>query len=488
MTWAVRRLEGIMRLRRSALWSIVVILASAAPPAAVPTTVAASAPRRAADASPAALTPYEQRALDFRQTFGLDDGSELIIRAETDPNYSAIDYGVPLSTNEQSEMQRRVRLEQGIIPAADFARHQATWAGYYLDQHAAGAPVFLFTGDEPSIVPNLVKLLPPDTDFRVVHVSRTYDELETQKERILASAEEIRARGIKITHVGIDTIGNAVVVSIDGLTDEAQLMIESEFGSGIVFDDRPEAVLDSCPNSNCRPIKGGIEMDGSSGFACTAGFVVRRADHGAPLSILTAGHCIWVNGRSASLNKPWTHLNGTTHDKFGDSKYHTFYNHSPADVGIIEIDPDEQPSTANVLYIHNSSGGSTYSVIGYVPDFSQTVGSQACAYGMNSNDSACKAITNFDTADISEADGTTYTIDHVKEYSWNLIGGDSGGPIYQVYSGTQRVMLGTHVHSDPGGPGPGTGWYSPYNVGEAEYEVRSGGDSYYVCLNPTCTH
>lgn len=95
-------------------------------------------------------------------------------------------------------------------------------------------------------------------------------------------------------------------------------------------------------------------------------------------------------------------------------------------------------------------------------------------------------ITDPDQANLSKAGSANYWIDHTKEYGWNLIPGDSGGPIYKVFAPGQRMMLGTHVHSEDGG-GAGTGWYSPYYTGRNEYQLQSGGDSYYLCTNPACT-
>ena len=48
------------------------------------------------------LSSRQQRALEFRRTFGLDDDLSVIIDAESDQRYSSTNYGVPLSSEEES--------------------------------------------------------------------------------------------------------------------------------------------------------------------------------------------------------------------------------------------------------------------------------------------------------------------------------------------------------------------------------------------------
>ncbi len=434
------------------------------------------------------LGDSQQRALEFRTTFGLDPDDILIVAAEKDPSYSSANYGVPLSVAEESELQRRVQLELDSHAAVDLAAKQPTWGGYFIDQHSQGAPVFMFTADEESMKDDLQRLLPKDSGFRTIRVEHTLADLQRVKDSIVAAWDELRADGIKVTHTGIDLIGNAVTVGIDGLTDEATAKIVGRFGPNIKFRDAPPAEGDACPHSSCRPFKGGMDIVGAFGHACTSGFIVRRDQHGAPLSIVTAGHCIWVNGQANSLNKRWYHLTGTTKDWFGDSKYHTFFNNSNADVGLIELDPDEFPAQANKLYINNGSSGAIYTVTNWINSSYQTVGSQACAYGAYSNNSACVTIVDADEDNFSCVLNNTvcYTIRHTKEYGYNLIDGDSGGPIYQVGSSTNRYALGTHVHSQSGG-GSGIGWYSTYFDGRVAYGAASGGvDDYVICITASC--
>ena len=423
--------------------------------------------------------------MGWRERVGFSAEPALVVRAETDPEYSDDNYGVPLSQSEEAEMLRRQQLEVDSYAAADFGARQRTWAGYWIDQKSRGAPVFLFAGDPEEHREALASLLPAESGFRVERVSRTLADLEALQEEILASWDVLRTAGIDVTNTGIDLIGNTVHIGVHHLTEGQEAELVLRFGQEVVIREQPPAVADACPVSNCRPMKGGMKITSVTGsWDCTSGFVVRRTFHGARLSILTAGHCVDL-ARTTTTGGNWYHSDSGTNVVFGNGKYETWFDNSDADVGLIELDDDEIPTSANKMYINNGSSGAIYTVTGYVPDSNQTVGSQACAYGHASNNSECEFVTDADESNVSEAAGTFYDILHTKEYSWNLIGGDSGGPIYQVASGTNRLAMGTHVHSQSGG-GSGTGWYSPYQRGRDAYVAVSGGDWYYICNTAGC--
>ena len=133
-----------------------------------------------------------------------------------------------------------------------------------------------------------------------------------------------------------------------------------------------------------------------------------------------------------------------------------------------------------------------------VLDSNQTQGSQACAYGAISNDYYCGIIndpseTSESTADPAWGPKVTYDILDTKVYSYNLIPGDSGGPIFRI---TDPILLrvsvlGTHVHSIEGNATAQIenygGWYTPYGWGrESYYQASNYTDRYSVCIIPSC--
>lgn len=239
-------------------------------------------------------------------------------------------------------------------------------------------------------------------------------------------------------------------------------------------------------------MKGGLHIH-NAGFAegtndCTSGFVIRRWKDGSwPLAILTAGHCV-----AHGVNEWWEHNNLP----LGKSKYQTWGSTAidgqvrSSDVGVIEIyDVNGSiPATANQLFVYNGSNH-IFSIPTYIPTSNQTTGSQACAYGFNSNSSHCVTILKTNVKHSSPSWGVTHWIMNTIEYDWNLIEGDSGGPIYQQW-GDDRAAMGTHVHSTSGGGSTGYGWYTPILVGQADYNnvttAQGNPDSFVLCMDANC--
>ncbi|HET7180614.1 MAG TPA: trypsin-like serine protease [Candidatus Limnocylindrales bacterium] len=443
----------------------------------------------------------EDRAREFRLTFGLDAREATIALAASSSEYDRDPYGVPLSMEERLELGRRAKVERAAEPAADFGAEQATWGGYYIDQLARGTPVFLFTEDIDAMSEAISRILPGGTEFRVERVGQTLASLENVKESIVDAYPRLKESGIYVTGVGLDLVTNHVVVEIDGLDDQSAGVISKEFGQAIEFRNNVAAEADSCPLSGCRQIKGGIRIVGPAGsnYACTSGFIVRRTLDDS-LAVLTAGHCLWVQ-TTTPFGDAWYHdTTSGTHDTFGHARYHGFHDMSYGDVGLIEIDPSESVytnSTINKIYT-DRNGGSLSLVTGVVYDSYQTQGSQACAYGAFSNDYYCTIVNDIDETKVSTATpawGSTvnYLIQDTKVYGYNLIPGDSGGPIFRIddpIAGTV-LMLGTHVHSKTGNSNPAveasSGWYTPWNWGRQSYYQASGYiDDYVVCVTATC--
>ena len=197
----------------------------------------------------------EERAIAFREMFGLDATVSKVRSAAKSSDYSADPYGVPLSLEERLELARRAKVEDASVKAANVGAGEPTWAGYYFDQLNRGTPVFLFTSDPKAMRSELAPHLPDVAEFRVEQVDRSLADLMASKRGIERAYAEIRASGVHITSTGIDLITNRVTVGIQGLTDEAERAITSRFGPHIKFRERSVAQADACPLSGCRPIK-----------------------------------------------------------------------------------------------------------------------------------------------------------------------------------------------------------------------------------------
>lgn len=315
-----------------------------------------SGPERAAATSSDEQEPDGlAHALKFRQTFGFPSSEELVARVAADPSYSSEDYGVPLSGAERAEMLRRIDVERAAQPAVDYALAQPDWTGYRIDQLAGGEPVFFFAGQIDAHFKPIAALMGPTT-FRVERVERTLTELLELQKRIDADTEELVGGGIALTMTAINVRANRVTVGVDGLTDEVRDRLVEAYGDALTLRDQAPASADACSGAggrlDCRPMKGGLRITNSiGGNVCTSGFIVRRANNGGRLSVLTAGHCI----AGHAINTAWNH-NGS---RFGDSKYHTWGPEKGADVGLIEIDNNatDLPTSANKMWLYNSTHG-----------------------------------------------------------------------------------------------------------------------------------
>lgn len=209
-----------------------------------------------------------EQAVKFRATFGFETGESFVERIADDPAYSADPYGVPLSTLEIAEMQRRIGIERAAQPGVDFAMKQPGWAGYYIDQPDQGTPVFLFTGALEDARAGIAAAI-PGTPFRVAVAKRSLADLYALQADIDADTESLRAAGVDLSMTGVDITANLVTIGIDGLTDDLAQSLIRDYGEGIQVRDEPVAESDACSGvggtQDCRPMKGGLWIYNSSG-------------------------------------------------------------------------------------------------------------------------------------------------------------------------------------------------------------------------------
>jgi hypothetical protein len=93
-------------------------------------------------------TPSELDAIRFRETFGFESSLAFVRTAAAEPSrYSDLAYGVPLDATEVAELARRAAIQAAIHPMVEQVAAGEAFAGMYLDQHAGGAPVFMFTAN-----------------------------------------------------------------------------------------------------------------------------------------------------------------------------------------------------------------------------------------------------------------------------------------------------------------------------------------------------
>lgn len=435
----------------------------------------------------------EAGAIRFREGVGFPSDLTLVRTAESDKvNYSSDTFGVPLSDAETAELYRRLDVQWATRHAMDYANAQPEFAGGYIDQLAKGIPVFLFTANLDAHRVNIAKVLETPIEYRVEYAERSLTELLAQQATIDSQWAVLKTTGLHIVESAILIKENVVLVGIDGLTEGRRAEVQERFGTDLLLKESKPAHADACVNgNNCRPIKGGLGITAATGGECTSGFVVKRSGTGA-LHLLTAGHCIHVNG---GYDGVWRHYgNG-----FGRAREETWQPNyvRTADVGLTTIFSDDVALMTNKNYMHKGAGN-VYSVVGQTTGSQQMVDMQACRYGRNGGHTC--GLINALYANRLSCVGTPpntqcVTVTRTIRVDFDSVGGDSGGPVYyptyNPYTGTVAIALGTHVHSeyeiDDGyqDPPPWYGWYSPIDVGAAQFN-SNWGYTYTLCTSAAC--
>lgn len=390
-----------------------------------------------------------------------------------------------LTPAETEEMLRRARIQSAMDAALEIAREDETFAGAYLDQTKAGRPVFLFTKVDEAMAGRLASALPEGANLGVQSAERTERELLDLQARIVGDRDELRDRGITLIRVAIRDSLNTVRIGVENPTDEIGRILATRYGSHVVTFHAEVATSDACVSGpdDCRPMKGGIAIYHSGGLAtgeCTSGFVVKRTENAA-LAILTAGHCIQVNG---GFDWGWRH-DGVA---YGRALYETWVpgGAGDADVGLTTLFSQEVAQMTNKNRIRRNNATEASVTASAAP----VQGGQACRVGITSGHD-CGLITDADDANLSEVAGwLDMNVLHTAVVNFDSLGGDSGGPVFFYPGGgtccSQVTALGTHVHSEDGA-GANEGWFSPYSRGRAAYAALfPGGQTYNLCLTATC--
>lgn len=464
-----------MRHRRVALLSIIIALAPIASPTAFATTNGPSSGGGATVVSPIYEVIDEAQAIRFRETFGLDSSLATVRAAAIDTaQYSSELYGLPLSDAEVADLLKRAQVQRDIKPAFEQAATYPTFAGAYLDQHAGGQPVFMFTKDAVYLPPDVSSLMAKGVDFRVIEAEFSMAELLATQARVDASWSDLRTEGIGILETGIATDRNAVAIGVQGLTESEATALRQRFGPSLIIEEARPSQADACNNSaDCRPLRGGIELVYLGIDRCTSGFVVKQSAT-AEIQFLTAGHCIAVNG---GYGATWYH-NGTT---IGDARRETWHpNHiRGGDVGLIDMFSAQVPTTKNLIHI---GSGNSRTVAGW--DSSQYVGDQSCRFGINGG-LDCGSIVEVNiTKDSPTPNDGTMKVTHTNVVNFDSLEGDSGGPFFYYGAGSYVIAQGTHVHS--GTAAEARSWFTPIAWGRTTFD-EIWGYSYSVCVNSSCT-
>lgn len=313
----------------------------------------------------------------------------------------------------------------------------------------------------------IAKRLPAGLDAEYREVSRSWTDLISLQESIDAAQRDLAAVGIEVVSTGIHSPTNSVLVGLPQRDAAIEGRLVARFGDGLTFRTDTPATADSCPWSNCLPVKGGMRIiSGPINNQCTAGWMVRVYASPNYFAILTAGHCFRAGGDDG-YGDNWNHAVNGVEQKIGDAQRQTWYDEAGADVGIVKL--TSIPADRNNFVAYSSGDNRIRNVTDVATDSEQDVGEYICRMGANSESGrTCGFLVTLNVRKPSKTSFGTRWIRHQNEIAIDSLNGDSGG---SVFSGQEAY--GTHTHSnDP--PQDPLSWYSTTNGAISEYNSRWG--------------
>jgi hypothetical protein len=437
--------------------------------------VPASGSTSAADLTPAgaAATATAGDAARFRQEFGFRSDAAYVQQSLADaaafPNTR---FGVPLTTAEGAEMQRRIDVQQAVTPAAEWAADEPDFGGWYIDQLNGGMPVLLVARDPAAFGRSFGQHLAASAAYQVAAVANSQVALQALEDRIWADRADLKAAGIDVQGVALDIRANAVHVEVTGLTGSAAAELRARYGAVEPVENAP-AGADTCVDrSNCLPAKGGIKITDVQHPAswCTLGFNAKLYSNGARL-MLTAGHCLL---EGTAVSDSWKH-GSTTLGSGVDALWGPTY-----DTGLIT----RGATAGDQNLVFWSSASDIPHVVAIASLSGMPVGTPACRSGATSG-YFCGQVTLIEAT--KDVDNTT--VQHMWVEDFDASPGDSGAPVGLETAPDRLLAYGTHSDStslnptNPRSPGE-AGWFMP--IVYSAQAMLDRGHHFIVCTLPTC--
>ena len=299
-------------------------------------------------------------------------------------------------------------------------------------------------------------------------------DLEKLRTAVRDALPEFKAIGVEIIFTGVRVRTNSLLVGVHELEPGDIDLLTSRFGPGIEVRDQQRAQADVCTLASCWPQKGGFKVYSiaNPSVVCTSGFVA-KSESGA-YGLITAGHCTYKGG---PLN--WAH-DSAAHT-IGTTSGNTWLEGANADVAFIYMNyASNPPPTVKNYYLPQD--GQINSLTQVVESADQLEGSVVCRTGVTwGRDCGTIFDANTDNESCINNNSVCRTIHHTWEVDFDSTGGDSGGP----YNFGISTGYGTHVHSDPDGPGA-HGWYSPLGWGRTAF-FQQFGVFWSFCRSSNCT-
>lgn len=307
-----------------------------------------------------------------------------------------------------------------------------TFAGLYIDRQANDVVDVATTGAVDEYNAALATYASQLVRFRVRTVTYSLTELKTVQSKIESDFKSLCAADVPIVAVGVDVVANRVRITLTRLDSAQATSLQSTYGPRIELVQGEEPHFATCVSrQNCgSPIKGGIEIQDAYGTICTSGFISRDISYAGAAYVLTAGHCINING----LGVTWLH-NGSS---IGSASSEFYSNGSNVDAGYITLSTTASPGNQ----VFASSTSDIRSISSWNLNSQQTVGSTICRSGRTSG---------YTCGSVDQTDQTVYVsgilIYHMWRTSFASAGGDSGGSMIYGNAGLGVLSATTSSNS-----------------------------------------
>lgn len=170
----------------------------------------------------------DDRAVSFRQEFGLASDLATVRRIATDPS-SSLEYGVPLSPAEVAELVRREAITSQLEPLSAALEKDPRFGGMYVVQSEGGRIHIRATHPDPAFTALVEGLLPTGATFVVEPADYTYADLAALRLNMEADFNSLRTDfGAK--HLGVDPKANRVEVGIYPYSDSVAAALVARYG------------------------------------------------------------------------------------------------------------------------------------------------------------------------------------------------------------------------------------------------------------------
>lgn len=398
----------------------------------VPPSGTASGP---ADEPDASQTLVEQ-ATDFREAFGLRSDAAWVEATLSNPAYaeSADVWSVPLTPEEEAEMESRLELSEEVDELVDYGGDDAPadYAGAWIDQEAGGIVHVAFTGNQAQHAAAIGAFFEHPEALVIDGASNTLAELDATHDALAADMDDLEANGLEVVQIATDVVDNEVEVGlVDPASGDEQQLNQLYSAPVDVFRAEPAVTYGGGRDSKVRPLQAGLVIR-TAGSQCILGFGARRVGDSPPHRwyALTAGHC---GGEGTVVRQGGVRI-GTIDESVQAGS---------VDVARIRIQKGVRPRR---VYKTSSLAHPVARVRDERRRALQSQGEMVCTSGTNyddrypAKDYSCGVINK---ADVTVRRGDGVTLDHVACSIWSdglqSQPGYSGAPMFDKFRQGGRV-------------------------------------------------